>query len=70
LTPDDDRPVEPVLIYASVFGSLGIVGRVNAKYEQVLQRLETMLSQSKFVPSIGRLDHDKYAMRLVSLAVY
>ena len=59
LTPGEERPVDPVLIYASVFGSLGVIGKVNSKYEQALQKLEDLLSQSKFIRNIGHLSHEK-----------
>jgi hypothetical protein len=59
LTPDEERPVEPLLIYASVSGSLGIVGKVHPKYEQILQKLEDNLAESKFIHNFGNLSHEK-----------
>lgn len=52
---DEDPAVTPALVYATVNGSLGIIGKVSEKHEVLLAKLEK--SMEKRVKSVGGLDH-------------
>lgn len=62
---DGNRPAEPVLVYGTVSGSVGVIAKVDEKYQVVLQKMEEVMGTR--IESVGKLSHDRYATFVVSV---